>query len=91
MGLFGKSKSEDRDYESLTSMKSEPIYRSEIQTQIDPVLPDIDDMDYARTAMENFADELRESAAKQQSAIKRISTLNSATVSYTHLTLPTKA
>ncbi len=79
MGLFGKSKSSDRGYASYESFKSEtPAYKTEYDAPIDSVIPDIDDLGQARSAMESFADELRDSAAKQQSAIKRISTLNGA-------------
>jgi len=78
MGLFGKSKSDARDYDSLAGHKSTAADSLEARQQVSPVLPDVDDMDYARTALENFTDDLRESSAKQQSAIKRISTLTSA-------------
>ena len=80
MGLFGKNKSSDSDYDILANLKSDSLSDSiipEIRSPAPAVLPDVDDLEYARTAVEQFATELNESAAKQQSAIKRISTLNS--------------
>ena len=43
MGLFGKNKSDDRDFDTLLSVKSEDNVRGDIETRVDPILPDIDD------------------------------------------------
>lgn len=78
MGLFNKVKRSDRDYDLLAGLKATEKNGIDLQTKVSPVLPDTDDLDFARISMEEFASDLRDSAARQQSAIKRITTLNSA-------------
>jgi len=79
MGLFSKGKRDVEDTERLyTETNSQPVTTTHIDPPAPPVIPEVDDMEYARTAIEQFSVELRDSSAKQQSAIKRISTLNSA-------------
>ncbi|NNE58860.1 MAG: hypothetical protein HKN36_12200 [Hellea sp.] len=78
MGLFGKGKTDSRDFNTLERIAPPEAKAVETNPVISTTIPDVDDMEYARTAMEHFAADLRDSAAKQHSAIKRISILNSA-------------
>jgi len=78
MGLFNKGKKSEREYDLMAGLKATERNTSSLQTKISQDLPDTDDLAFARASMEEFAADLRDSAARQQSAIKRISTLNSA-------------